>query len=99
MVKGGLTIVKVANVVRHGVVVSTGLFNESIQRMYFVPASKRSKQHDFEVEVTIKGSTYTFQPQNLMSLPTNLPITFGDKIAPEKLEEICKRIRLIMDLG
>lgn len=99
MKKGELVSVKFGRGLRFGIIVSTELFNSRIHRLYFVPADERYKRHELEVQVTINSKIYTFQPENIISLKDSMP-TISAGMAPAAVtEEICKRIRLIMDLG
>lgn len=99
LVKGKLGFARFGKGNVFGIVVSTELANTALKRFYFIPADQRSKAHEFEVEAKIKGTLFCFAPQHLMSLTTK--IQFDDQgIAPSGLtEELCKRVRLIMDLG
>ena len=99
MVKGQLGYAKFTGGVRFGIVVSTELANTALKRYYFIPADKRRKAHEFEVEAQVEDGWYSFAPQYLMSLSAKVPFKTSIMAAPSLTEELCKRVRLIMDLG
>lgn len=95
MKKGTLITVQFGKGIRYGIVVSTEAFNERTSRLYFVPADKKQKEAELEV---LMGE-YVFQPDKLMSISSKMHITVAGIAHPAVTEAICKRIRLIMDLG
>ena len=97
--KGQLITVQFGSGVRYGIVISTEIFNSTIHRLFFVPADQRYKRHELEVQTTLTGKVYTFQPEHLISLSDSMPISLSGQASVELTEEICKRVRLIMDLG
>ena len=97
--KGQLITVKFGSGIRYGIIISTEIFNSTIHRLFFVPADQRYKRHELEVQSTINGKVYTFQPEHLLSLSDRMSITPTGQASVELTEEICKRVRLIMDLG
>ena len=99
MKKGQLVNVQFGTGSRFGLVVSSEACNFALHRYYFVPANKRKKDHEFELEAIINNDVYTFQPQNMISLSDSLPCTPTALANVTVVDEVCKRIRLIMDLG
>jgi len=97
--KGELITVQFGSGVRYGIIISTEIFNSRIHRLFFVPADQRYKRHELEVQTTINGKIYTFQPEHLLSLSDRMSIISVGQASVELTEEICKRVRLIMDLG
>ena len=97
--KGQLITVRFSSGVRYGIVISTGIFNSRLHRLFFVPADQRYKRHELEVQTTLNGKVYTFQPEHLISLSDRMSISPSGQSPVELTEEICKRVRLIMDLG
>ncbi|MDA3938458.1 MAG: hypothetical protein PF693_03990 [Spirochaetia bacterium] len=97
--KGQLITVQFSSGVRYGIIISTEVFNSTIHRLFFVPADQRCKRHELEVQTTINGKEYTFQPEHLISLSDRMSITPAGQAPSELTEEICRRVRLTMDLG
>ncbi len=97
--KGEVVSVQFGSGMRYGIVVSTALFNESFGRLYFVPADERTIRHKLEVVGRINKKTYAFQPENLISISTGMKISSLGPADSALVEEVCKRVRLIMDLG
>ena len=99
MKKGSLVEVKFGPGVRFGIIVSTEIFNLSFRRQYFVSADKRRAQHNLEVAAVINGGDYALMPATLMSINDVMETTIVGEADTRVTEEVCKRIRLIMDLG
>ena len=99
MKKGTLVRVRFAPGVRFGIIVSTEIFNASFHRYYFVSADKRQAEHGMEVQAVINGETYAFTPETLLSVKDAMETTIVGEADTRVTEEVCKRIRLIMDLG
>lgn len=97
--KGQLITVKFISGVRYGIVISTEIFNSRLHRLFFVPADQRYKRHELEVQSTLNGKVYTFQPEHLISISDRILVSSSGQSSVELTEEICKRVRLIMDLG
>jgi len=99
IIKGQLITVQFGSGGRFGIIISTEVFNSTIHRLFFVPADQRYKRHELEVQSILKGKVYTFQPEHLISLSDRMSISLSGQAPVELTEEICKRVRLIMDLG
>jgi hypothetical protein len=95
MKKGALVTVQFGHGVRYGMIVSTEVFNLPVHRLFFVPADRKRKEVGLEVQM----GEYVFQPDKLMSINDKLHITEAGVADPTVTEDVCKRIRLIMDLG